>query len=259
MFVISKIVTALFDPFMVLLLLFTLAAALLFTRRRGLGQAMLLAGLAVWGASAVLPVEAWLIAPLESRFPQAPPPDTVEGIIVLGGAIDPAISAARGQVSMGGGAERVLALADLARRYPDARLVYSGGSGSVLDQDHKEAPYARRQLDSLCMDTSRVLFEGQSRNTRENAILSRSLAQPSGQGSWLLVTSAIHMPRAMGTFRADGWKVAAYPVDYTTTGTARPALSASAGLRQVAAAAKEWLGLAYYRLRGWSDALYPAP
>lgn len=261
MFVLSKIGAALVDPFSVLLLMSALAAALLFTRHWRGGRALLVAVLTAWVATAVLPLDSWLVEPLENRFPAPPCMDSVEGIIILGGAVNPTISAARGIPAIGGSAERLLAIPDLARHHPQAKLVFTGGSGSVLDQEHKEAAFANRLLQSIGMDTSRIVFEDQSRNTRENAVFSRALAGPDGQGRWLLVTSAIHMPRAMGTFRAHGWNVVAYPVDYTTMGNGRgmPSLSASDGMNRLGAAMKEWLGLVYYRLRGWSAELYPAP
>ncbi|HSV30172.1 MAG TPA: YdcF family protein, partial [Candidatus Omnitrophota bacterium] len=185
MFVLSKIVAALLDPFTLVSLLLALATILLFTRRWQLGRGILAAVVTFCAVAAALPLGDWLIAPLEDRFP--PPnamPAHVDGIIVLGGAIDPGLSAARGQAQLGAAAERVTALVPLAARYPDARLVYTGGSGSVLDQDRKEAPVARQFLSSLGLDPDRVAFEDRSRNTRENALYSREIVQPSPDAVW---------------------------------------------------------------------------
>ena len=79
---------------------------------------------------------------------------------------------------------------------------------------------------------------------------------------WLLVTSAWHMPRSMGSFRAAGFPVTAYPVDYRTRGgedARRGFLHTSEGLRRLDLMVKEWLGLLAYRLSGRTDALFPAP
>jgi uncharacterized SAM-binding protein YcdF (DUF218 family) len=170
------------------------------------------------------------------------------------------VSAERGQPSLNSAAERLTALVELGRRYPDARLVFSGGSGSVLRQDAKEAPVAKALLESLGFDAARVVFEAQSRNTWENAIYSRDLVHPRAGEVWLLVTSAMHMPRSVGAFRAAGWQVTAYPVDYQTTVTsAGLSFSVAGGVSELSAGLHEWLGLVYYRLRGWSDSWYPAP
>ena len=66
------------------------------------------------------------------------------------------------------------------------------------------------------LDARRILVETRSRNTYENAVYSKELAQPQPGQIWLLVTSANHMPRAVGCFRAVGFDVIPYPVDYDT-------------------------------------------
>lgn len=264
MFTLSKIATLLLDPANLLLLALVAASLMAGARksrwaRRGTGLGA--AATAALVLAAILPWESWLIAPLEERFPPPLPlPARVDGIIVLGGTIDPALSASRHQVSLNDAAERMTALVELGRRYPEAQIVFTGGSGSVLRPDAREAPFARTLLEDVGFDTNRVAFESQSRNTRENAEFSRRMVAPAPGQVWLLVTSATHMPRAVGTFRAAGWPVTAYPVDYRSEEDG-PWLrfSLSQGLDQVARASHEWLGLAYYRLRGWTGDLFPAP
>lgn len=262
MFVVSKVLGALGQPANLVMVVLALGVALLFTRGWRRGRAILAALAAVLVAVAVLPWGSWVVAPLEDRFPvPASLPERVDGIVVLGGAADPVVSAARGQPSLNGAVERVTAMVDLARRYPEAKLVFSGGSGSVTAQDLKEAPVVRDFLAGIGFPSERVIFEAQSRNTRENAILSKDLARPAGGETWLLVTSALHMPRAVGAFRAAQWPVLPFPVDYSTAGGSGGGLgfSLGGGLSALGAALHEWQGLAYYRLRGWSDRLYPGP
>lgn len=258
MFVLMKLVEMLVAPLNLVLAALVLAAILLRCGRVPAAR-WLVQGAAVFLLLlAVPPWTDWLVAPLENRIP--PPPvltARVDGIIVLGGAIDPVLSAARGQPALNGAAERLTAMVQLARRYPLARIIYSGGSGSIARQDLKEAPQARALLESIGGDCSRVAFEDQSRNTRENALFSRVIAQPEPDQTWLLVTSAVHMPRALGAFRAAGWTVVPYPVDYVSTGTASWGNRIIAGLFAVEQGLHEWAGLAYYRLRGWSDSWYP--
>lgn len=263
MFVISKLLGVLVLPANVVLIAVMLAAGLLHTRWWRAGRRLLGAGAVLLVAIAILPWDAWLLVPLEDRFP--PPaalPAQVAGIVVLGGAVDPVVSAARGQPSLNGAVERVTSLVELARRYPEATLVFSGGSGAVTTQEMKEAPVVRTFLEQMGLDVDRVTFEAQSRNTRENATLTRELVSPKPGETWLLVTSALHMPRSVGVFRAAGWSVLPYPVDYQSTGresTFSLRFNLGAGLGILTAVLHEWQGMAYYRLRGWSDRLYPGP
>lgn len=208
----------------------------------------------------VTPAGGWLVGQLEERFPATAVSGPIAGIVVLGGLVDPALSAAREAPALNGAAERLTAFIALARQYPDAKLVFSGGSGSLFNQEIKEAAVLRRLLEGLGIPLSRMLFDDQSRNTHENALLSRALAMPQPGERWLLVTSAMHMPRAMGCFRAAGFAVSAYPVDHRTWpggGHWLPGLAS--GLAMIAAGLHEWVGLAVYRLLGRTDSLFPAP
>lgn len=261
MFVFSKIWTILTNPLTLSVVVLLVGTVLLFTRFWRVGRRLLAVLAAVLATVSVLPLDAWLLAPLEERFrPPSQMPARVDGIVVLGGVFSPALSAARGQPSAGGTIERVTAMVDLARRFPEARLVFTGGTGAILDPARKEAPVAKAFLESIGFDTGRVMFEDDARNTHENATLSRRLVNPAPGETWLLVTSALHMPRAIGVFRAAGWPVVAYPVDYGTTGgEGAPAFSPGRGLGALARALHEWQGLVYYRLRGWTDTLFPGP
>jgi uncharacterized SAM-binding protein YcdF (DUF218 family) len=259
-FVASKLFWAVTDPgnLLLLLLLAALAAMALSRRRRGFGLAVAVA-LALL-VVAVLPVGQWLVAPLEERFPAPALPARIDGIIVLGGAIDPAVSRAHGQISLNEAAERLTEAAVLARRYPDARIVVSGGNAAILPRPHEEeAGLMRAQLVALGVAPARVLVEDRSRNTYENALMSRDLVQPKPGEVWLLVTSAWHMPRAVGCFRHIGWGVLPYPVDYRTEARPRPEFLLAQDLGLVDLAAKEWVGLVAYRLLGRIDTLFPAP
>src|SRR5690606_22170344 len=108
----------------------------------------------------------------------------------------------------------------------------------------------------------RIVLESQSRNTFENALYLRDLLEPRPGNQWLLVTSAWHMPRAVGAFRQAGFSVIAWPTDYRTRGAgdlARPFDTMTEGLRRTDMAVREWIGLVAYRMLGRSDALFPAP
>lgn len=236
---------------------------LLFTRFRRLASWLAVTSLVLIAIAGWSPLGNILILPLEQRFPpwdpSRGPPD---GIVVLGGAIMPGVSAARGAVALNEAAERITVTAELARRYPNARIIYTGGSDALLFDRIPEAPYAVRELEALGVAHDRVTAEEQSRDTIENAVFSRLIAQPKPGERWLLVTSAFHMPRAIAAFRAAGFPVEAYPVDWRTRGpidATRPFGSLSQGLQRTDVAVHEWIGLLAYRLAGKTRELFPAP
>lgn len=154
----------------------------------------------------------------------------------------------------------MVAFLALARRYPQARLVFTGGNANLLMKNGTEADVARMLFEELGIGSRRVLFERRSRNTRENALFTRELVRPAAGRRWLLVTSAADIPRAVGSFRAVGWPVIAAPVDYHTQRSSwgwMPGLTG--GLEDVDWAVHEWTGLVYYRLRGWTPSFFPGP
>jgi uncharacterized SAM-binding protein YcdF (DUF218 family) len=262
-FIISKSAGFVTTPTHLAVGLVVLGAALLWTRWHSAGRRITTIGGVLLFALAFLPLAAIFVAPLENRFPlprgdMAPP----TGIIVLGGGTDEYIEDARGQVTLNDAGERLTTGAALARRFPQARLVFTGGSASFVDSGLSEANSARRFWTELGVPQEHATYEGRSRNTYENAIFTRDLVQPKPGETWLLVTSAMHMPRSMGIFRKAGFTVVAYPTDYRTLGDARdwrPLLDASRSMRNLDTSVHEWIGLVSYWLTGKTDALLPAP
>jgi uncharacterized SAM-binding protein YcdF (DUF218 family) len=250
------------DPGLWLILLLLGAFWGSFRRRGGGGRGFLALALLLTLALAVLPVGGWLLLPLESRFPApASLPERIDGILVLGGGLDGKASAARGQPILNDAAERFTAAATLARAHPEARLIFSGGSNSIWEGQEPEAHYAERLLLDLGVAPDRLTVEATSRTTRENAANLTALLGGPPQGNWLLITSAWHMPRAVGCFRHLGWQVIPYPVDYRTQGEGEPLkpLDPAAGFAELSLALHEWLGLLAYRIQGATDALFPSP
>jgi uncharacterized SAM-binding protein YcdF (DUF218 family) len=232
------------------------------TRWRRLGRGLAAASLVVLAIAGWSPLGDLLIAPLENRFPAwGAARGAPDGIVVLGGAISPDLSLARGTPDLNEAAERITAAVTLARAYPNARIIYSGGNGRLTFRDGVEADIAADLFESLGLARGRVVAEGRSRNTAENAEFSRALAAPKAGERWLLVTSAYHMPRAVGLFRAAGFAIEAYPVDWRSAavGALLPFESVSAGLRRTDTAAREWVGLLAAWLAHQSPTLFPAP
>lgn len=246
-FTASKVLWFLAAPSNLLVILAVLGVLACALRLRRLGWALLLvavAGLLVLG---FVPVGNAMLAPLERRFAFVDDGRPVTGVIILGGA----------ELT-----ERAVPFAGLARTYPEARLAFSGGDSSLFPRGPStDGPLLRHLLKQVGIPPERVEFEEASRNTAENAAFAKEMLKPKPGERWLLVTSAYHMPRAMGTFRKAGFAVEPYPVDFRTfNGIAFELLSrAGYGLNVTDTAVKEWIGLIAYYLSGKTDALLPAP
>ena len=235
---------------------------LLWGRRWRLGRMVLTIVMLAVAAVTFLPVQPMLTGLLEDRFPATPPlPDHIDGIIVLGGMIRPVVSQARGRPTLNDAAERLLEGAHLAREHPEAVVLFTGGSADPWAPNARESDFAGKALIEMGVDPARLRLEDRSRNTYENAMFSRALAPDGGKGNWILVTSAIHMPRSVGVFRKAGWNVIPWPVNYLTGGGGDWANEdlAIQRLYFLSRTVHEMVGMVYYRLRGWSECLFPGP
>jgi uncharacterized SAM-binding protein YcdF (DUF218 family) len=234
--------------------------ALLLRRRRT--AIVLLTPVVVFGlALLLLPMRDFVLEPLEDRFPPPALPVHVDGIIVLGGSINSELSAKRGRPVVTRSVDRLIAGADLARHYPDAKLVFTGGSSALLETGPREADYAKQIFTEMGIPPERGIYERESRNTWENAVFSEKLVDPQPGEVWLLVTSAYHMPRSVGIFRKVGWAVVPYPVDYSVPPPAEREASYSFmdELEGVNWGLREWIGLVSYYALGRTTALFPGP
>lgn len=262
-FILSKILGFFALPSNLIITIGLVGLILLCTRLTRLASWLVVTSLVLIALVGLSPLGNALILPLEQRFP--PWDDShgaPDGIVILGGSILPDVSAARGAVALDEAAERITVAAELARRYPNARLLLSGGSNALVFREATEAEFALRQLEDLGVAPERIIAEDRSRNTIENAVFSRRLADPKPGERWLLLTSAYHMPRSMAAFRAAGFGVEAYPVDWRTRGpidALRPFASLGEGLRRTDTAVREWVGLLAYRLAGKTAELFPGP
>jgi uncharacterized SAM-binding protein YcdF (DUF218 family) len=262
-FVLSKTLGYMMLPTNFLIGIGLLGIILLATRFASIGRRLAIFSLVLLAVCAFSPLGNLLLYPLEARFP---PWDAArgapDGIVVLGASIEAELSAAHGTPVVRSSPDRIIAAAALALRYPNARVVFSGGSANLISNDAREADYAGAIFESLGIAKSRLIMERQSRNTQENAEFSKALVAPKAGERWLLVTSAFHMPRSVGLFRKAGFDVEPYPVDWRVGG--RDDLFAFTsiavdGLARTDLAVREWMGLLAYRATGKINELLPAP
>jgi uncharacterized SAM-binding protein YcdF (DUF218 family) len=233
-----------------------------------LGRRQRLALGLVWGAGllavliGIFPFAETVARPLEDRFPRPMLDRAPDGLVLLGGAEEARLADARGAMAFNDASERLIETAALALRYPTARIIISGGSIWPDRSFPSEAETAARVLERLGIARSRIILEDRSRNTAENARFTADLGVIKPSETWLLVTSAWHMPRSVGAFRAVGLNLVAFPVDYRTRPQAHfgPARrNWPDGLFTFDIMVREWVGLVAYRTTGRSTALFPAP
>jgi len=263
-FVLSKTIGFLLLPTNFLIGLGVIGAILLLTRFASLGRKLVMGSVLLLVVCGLSPLGNYLLYPLESRFPpwdagRGPAPD---GIIILGASIEAELSAAHGTPVVRSAPDRIITAAALAHRYPNARIVFSGGSANLIANDAREADFAGVIFESLGISKSRLIMERESRNTLENAQFSKALVAPKDGERWLLVTSAFHMPRSIGLFRKAGFAVEAYPVDWRVGGRGDLMSFSNVildGLGRTEVAVREWIGLMAYRAIGKIDDLLPGP
>lgn len=260
----SKVVGFFLNPSTFLIFILLIGVAMLWSRWARAGRRVVLGTSALLMATGFSPLGHALLLPLEQRFTRTVMGDSnmPAGVIILGGAQDMSVTARRGTPAINEAGERLIEAARLARTFPQAKILFSGGSDAVFGDRISEASGAKALLESLGVAPDRILLESKSRNTYQNAAFSKALVKPNDGGQWLLVTSAGHMPRAVGVFRKVGFDVEPWPVDYRTRGhedLRRFFPKASEGWRRVDAAVREWIGLVAYWLTRRTDALFPAP
>jgi uncharacterized SAM-binding protein YcdF (DUF218 family) len=221
--------------------------------RRPLGRRLLIAAAILLLVLGVLPTAWFLMTPLEQRFSIPGDLGRVDGIIVLAGAERARMSELYGQPLLGADADRLTTFLMLAHRFPGARLVHSGDTVPA-----SQSAVARELLLGAGIAPARIVFEDRSRNTCQSPLATRGLVKPEPAEHWLLVTSAYHMPRSVACFRAAGWEITPYPTNFRR-GTNPLSFGVTDNLEDLDAASHEWIGLVYYRLRGFTDDLFPGP
>jgi len=208
------------------------------------------------------PVSDYLMQPLESRFSvPTEMPENIDGIIILGGGEDLKRSISWEIAELGMAGDRYIGTASLASEYPNVPVIFTGGSGSLtLQNTDGEGALARKILMTIGIDSERLIIESQSRNTYENFKYTKPLL-PNPKGRYLLVTSAFHMPRAVGIAIMQGVNVIPYPVDYRTNSDELRLFDFDLfdHLKALEPAWREWIGLTVYYLTGKTDHWFPKP
>ena len=199
-----------------------------------------------------------IVRSLESQYPDRSVRDcpASQAIVVLGGNLS-LPSGEHRESSFTETSDRLLRAFRLYHAGKAPVIVVSGGDNPLFSRarTEHEADELRNILEEWGVADSAILVEDSSINTRENALFTRKLLAARGMQHVILVTSAIHMPRAAGAFRKVGFDVDPVPANFVT-GWDRPAaafrlIPTSRSLVNSSNAIHEWLGILVYRMRGW--------
>ena len=256
---IAEQVWAVLSPGVLLPALMVVGILLLWTPWRRLGKVLATAGLASALTVSAFRIDDRFALALEDRFPVPLLPTNVSGIIVLGGSVDADVARARRQTILNHNGDRLVQFAALSRSHPGARLIFTGGGHGAGD----EADLSAMALRDMGVNLDRMEFERLAASTRENALFTFAMVRPAADETWVLVTSALHMPRAVGSFRQAGWNVIPYPVGFSTGGADRLPLGLTffpfPSLIELDRIGRECISLIVYWYRGWTDGLFPGP
>lgn len=257
----TRIFWLLVQPLSLVVLLLLAGLALSWLKRRWIARVLVGSALLLLFLCCFTTFGYVLITPLEQRFERPAEPEQIAGIVVLGGGMDGEVNSVRGGYELNRSGDRYVEALRLALRYPDARIVIAGGPAALVQQE-PEALAGKRFFEAFGIAPERILMDDQSRNTEENAQFAKQLAGATEGQTWLLVTSAFHMPRAVGLFRKADFRVIPWPADYVASGAEGLRIKPDQSTENVSVsslALREWTGLLGYYLTGRIDEVLPGP
>ncbi|PSN76536.1 hypothetical protein C8B47_26815 [filamentous cyanobacterium CCP4] len=258
----SKLLPLLIYPLGLACLLLVVALVLI-RRRPGWATGAIALALVLLLVSSNNWVATGVMRSLEWRYQDSVNLPEAEAIVVLGGSIKPQLPP-RPWVDVAEEGDRVLHGARLYLAGKAPLLVFSGGRITWgQDQGRSEAEDMAELAEALGVPPSAMLIEPDSLNTFENAAYTQILLANLGIERILLVTSAMHMPRALAIFRKQGFEAVPAPTDFhvardpqdpsqkTWPGRVLSLIPQTDNLHYLTRALKEYLGIAVYWLKGW--------
>lgn len=260
--VLTRIFWLLVQPVSIAVLLLVLGWLLSFRTRRGWSRIFLALGIVIFAVTGFTSFGYALITPLETRFERPAEPARIDGIVVLGGGMDGEVNDVRHGFELNRSGDRMVEAVRLALLHPEAKVVIAAGPAALAMEQEPEAYAAKRLFESFGIAPDRLVLDDKSRNTEENAQFAKALAGDMSGQTWLLVTSAFHMPRSVGLFRKAGFAAIPWPADYLASGAEGIRLKPDQSPENIAVstiALREWVGLLGYKLTGKIDDWFPGP
>ena len=259
--ILTKTLTLFLEPLVIPYLFFTFGIIARWRRWRWVMRISFIFAITLPPIYGILPLSSLPLQFLEGRVARGEiGQKNIDGIIVLGGfTSNGVIAKSHNQYGLSSSAERFTAAVALTHQLPQTPILFSGFSGALVPRGWQESDTVRDLIHELGGLNTAVFYEEKSLNTYENAVNSRQIFVASPGKNWILVTSANHMPRAMGSFAAAGWTgIIPYPVDYQTPKTGYTSLwDISSGVSIVRQSLHEYVSLLIYYLSGRSTTLLP--
>lgn len=255
-FYLSKVLWFMFSPFNLILISIVIGYFFNAINLKFLSKFFYIFSLSVFFISSAMPTGSYLNYMLEKNF-HSPKnlPDTIDGILILAGATNPYLTKEHNQVNLNGAVERLTESISLIKDYPNAKIIFSGGSGSLKHPDLNHASVAKNFFKNMGIDSGKIYFENKSRNTYENILFAKKIANPKKSEKWLLVTSASHLNRSLGVAKKLEWTFIPYAVDFNKPKkfTWKFSFNLLSNLSEFQQASHEWIGLFAYYLMGRSE------
>ena len=258
-FYLSKILWLLINPFNILIFLFLIIILFFYLKKNKFAYFLFIIFLAYLISFGILPTGKLLLHSLEKNYhTNFLFPEKVDGILILSGSTNPFLTNQFNQISLNGSAERLTESIKLIKKYSNAKIIFSGGSGSIKYPELKHAKVANDFFIQMGLSTNNIIFEDRSRNTHENIIFSRKIVNPKINEKWIIVTSAFHMNRSIFIGEKNNWKFIPYAVDFKTMKKFRfvPNLYLLSNINSFQQGSHEWLGLISYYLMNRTDKIF---
>ncbi len=258
-FYLSKILWLILNPFNIFIFVTLISIFLYFVKLRKLSLIIFLINFVFITLISFLPIGSYLIYKIEKEYHSyIKPPDQVDGILILGGATNPLLYNEYDQISLNGSSERLVESVFIIKKFDRAKVIFSGGSGILNRPDFNHAQVAKSFYKKIGIEIDKIIFESNSRNTHENIIYSKKIANPKINENWLLITSASHMKRALLIADKNNWELIPYAVDFKNIKDFKfiPNLNLLSNLNSFQQGSHEWLGLVSYYLMGRTNKVF---
>ena len=209
--------------------------------------------------TALMPTGKYMFYQLEKKFhSKILLPKKIDGILILSGATNPLLTKEFDQINLNGSIERLTESIQLLKKYPTAKIIFSGGSGSLQNPDLTHAYVAKKFYIQQQIDVNKIIFESKSRNTFENIFFSKEIANPKPTENWILITTAFHMTRALNIGEKLNWQFIPYAVDFQLSKkfSWKPTLNFLNNILLMQSASHEWVGLIAYYFMGRTNKIY---
>ena len=209
----------------------------------------------------IFPTGNYLIHILEKKYNQ----DTnlsnfekIDGLLILGGSTDPYLSHIYNQIIFMGSAERLFESTRIIKQFPNAKVIFSGGSNKLINNNYTESDNAKQFFNEMDISQNKIIYENKSRNTFENIFLSKQISNYKKGEVWIVISSAYHLNRAILVAEKLDWKLLPYATDFQQPKKINffPNFNLFSNLAAIQLASHEWVGLIAYYLMGRISKIY---